>query len=229
MFNLVRQFIMTGITERWNNPKEWIAASVITLVSVALSAATWSSLPERMIIHWNMYGEADGYSSKFFGALIIPSVSVLILLLLVAIPRIDPSGNIGGFWDQYRGLVNVIQLYFLYFNSIYLALNLGYQFSIMAALAPALAVMFYYIGTIMEKAKQNWFVGVRTPWTLSSEEVWVKTHLMAGKVFKVSGLFTFLGLLVPELAFWVIIIPVLLGSLYLILYSYQEYQRMRAK
>ena len=229
MLNLVRQLVMAVITERRNNPKEWVSASVITLVSVAISAATWSSLPERMIIHWNMYGEADGCSSKFFGALIIPSVSVLMLLLLVAIPRIDPSGNIGGFWDQYRGLVNVIQLYFLYFNGIYLALNLGYQFSIMAALAPALAAMFYYMGTIMEKAKQNWFVGVRTPWTLSSEEVWVKTHLMAGKVFKASGICTLLGLLVPDLAIWAIVLPVLLGSLYLILFSYREYQKMRTK
>jgi uncharacterized membrane protein len=77
----------------------------------------------------------------------------------------------------------------------------------------------------MEKAKKNWFVGIRTPWTLSSENVWEKTHKIGAKLFKAAGITALLGVLAPAYSFFFILGPILAASLYLVLYSYLEYRK----
>jgi uncharacterized membrane protein len=92
-------------------------------------------------------------------------------------------------------------------------------------MVPAFSVLFYYAGVLTENAKQNWFIGIRTPWTLSSEAVWNKTHKLGGKLFKLAALIGLLGLLVPDYAIWMVIIPVLLVAAYTMVYSYVEFQK----
>ncbi len=77
---------------------------------------------------------------------------------------------------------------------------------------------------MMEKARQNWFIGVRTPWTLSSEVVWDKTNRLAGKLFKGAGVLAALGVIFPEYAILLILVPVILAAIYPVIYSYREYQ-----
>jgi len=93
------------------------------------------------------------------------------------------------------------------------------------ALSPAFAILLYYSGTLTEKAKQNWFVGIRTPWTLSSEKVWQKTHKIGGKLFKICGIIALLGFFFPDLAFLFILVPLLSVCVYTIVYSYFEYKK----
>jgi uncharacterized membrane protein len=93
-------------------------------------------------------------------------------------------------------------------------------------LAPALGALFYGIGVMMGDAKFNWFVGVRTPWTLSSEEVWERTHRLGGRLFKNCGLAALLGMLARGwLALLLTVAPVLVAGIYLTYYSYAEYRR----
>ena len=198
----------------------------VALANIVLTAAAYGSLPDRIIIHWNAAGAPDGYSGKL-GVMIMPVASLILLGLFLVIPRIDPSGNIGRFGGAYVGLMSMMQLYMLFFNGVFIAQNLGYVFSMVAALALAIGVMFFYLGTVIEKAKQNWFVGIRTPWTLSDEEVWDRTHRVGGRLFRASGAVTVLGALIPDVSIWLIIVPVGLSSLYLVWYSYSEYQKKR--
>ncbi len=94
-------------------------------------------------------------------------------------------------------------------------------------MVPSMAVLFYYCGVMIENAKRNWFVGIRTPWTMSNEEVWDKTHRLGGRLFKVVGAISLLGMIFEEYAMIFIIVPVLFATFYTFLYSYLEYRKIR--
>jgi len=198
------------------------------LANALLTVAAYGSLPETIIIHWNAAGAPDGYAGKIWVAL-MPAVSLVFLGLFLIIPRIDPSGNIGRFGGAYLGLMSALQLYVLFLNGVFIAQNLGYTFNMVGALALAIGPLFYYLGAVIEKAKQNWFVGIRTPWTLSDEEVWAKTHRMGGRLFKACGALTLIGAVAPGLGVWLMIVPLVLSTLYLFWYSYSEYRKKRQK
>ncbi len=87
-------------------------------------------------------------------------------------------------------------------------------------------MLFYAIGALMQHAKRNYFIGIRTPWTLSSDEVWDRTHKAAGKWFRLAGLAALGGVLWPDLAVVFVIVPVMVAALYSTVYSYLEYRRL---
>ena len=92
-------------------------------------------------------------------------------------------------------------------------------------LIPAISILFYYVGVLVEHAKKNWFIGIRTPWTLSSNIVWKKTHKLGGKLFKFLALLILISLFFPNEFAFIILISVLAVSFYIIVYSYFEYEK----
>ncbi|MEM2728714.1 MAG: SdpI family protein, partial [Candidatus Bathyarchaeia archaeon] len=86
-------------------------------------------------------------------------------------------------------------------------------------------LLFFYIGILCENSRRNWFIGIRTPWTLSSDRVWEKTHRLGGKLFKAAGVIAMLGALIQEHAFILILAPIIFAAAYTIIYSYVEYQK----
>jgi uncharacterized membrane protein len=92
-------------------------------------------------------------------------------------------------------------------------------------IAPAMGVLFFYTGELIGKSKRNWSIGIRTPWTLSSDAVWDKTHKLGAKLFKISGAIALLGFIFPDFAFYFVLIPVMFSAIYSFLYSYLEYQK----
>lgn len=203
------------------------------LLSIALIAGTLAlniylsaSLPERMASHWNIDGEVDGYMDKGLGLFFLPALGALLLAVFLIIPKIDPLGrNIKEFMRYYQGMIIVMLGFISYLNFTILAWNLGSRFSMMQALSPAFGGLFYYLGILISNAKRNWSIGIRTPWTLSSESVWEKTHKIGGKLFKASGAIALLGIVFPEQAIWLVVAPVLAVSAYLFVYSYLEYRK----
>ena len=113
----------------------------------------------------------------------------------------------------------------LYVYALTIAWNLGFLFNFSQALSPAFAFLFYCMGVLVGIAEPNWSVGIRTPWTLSSKRVWKKTHKLGAKLFKAGAAFALLGVLLPQVAIVLVIVPVLLGSLFLVAYSYFEYRK----
>ena len=186
----------------------------------------YSQMPEKMASHWNIKGEVDGYLSKFWGLFLMPLLSIGILLLYLIIPNIDPlKKNIEKFRKYFDGFIILLLLFLFYLYVLTIFWNLGLKFDIGQAIMPALAILFYYCGILLEKAKRNWFIGIRTPWTLSSDEVWDKTHKLGGKLFKIAGLFVLLGLFFKKYIFWFILVPIFTAVIYIIAYSYFEYQK----
>jgi len=154
-----------------------------------LALATWTSAPDRVPVHWDWSGEVDRYGGRFEGLLGIPLIAAGVYLLLRVAPRIDPGrANYPGFRGAYAfirtALLAVMAgLYVL----VHLAIR-GRSVDMQSAVPVLIGVLFIAIGATMGKLRPNWFLGVRTPWTLSSKTAWIRTHRIAGWLFIVLGL-----------------------------------------
>jgi len=203
-----------------------IAIAGIILLSFAIGIYLYPQMPELMPSHWNAAGEVDGYLPRIWGLFLLPLMSAGLFPLFLAIPRIDPlKHNIAKFRIHFNRFILLIMGFFLYIYLLTILWAFGLTFNFIYAMVPAFSVLFYYAGVLTENAKQNWFIGIRTPWTLSSEKVWDKTHKLGGKLFKLAAIIGLLGLMFQDYAIWIVIIPVIFVAFYTIFYSYMEFQK----
>jgi uncharacterized membrane protein len=203
------------------------AIIAIILLSFIIGIYFYPQLPDRIISHWNAQGQPDGYMDKFWGIFLMPFVTVGIYLLFAVIPKIDPlKANIQKFRKYYNGFMVLIIGMMLYIFILTILFNLGFRFNFTQFITPALGLVFYGAGIVIEHAKMNWFVGIRTPWTLSSEQVWNKTHRLGGKLFKIAGLVALIGILFASYAVYFVVVPILVVAVYTVIYSYAEYQKI---
>jgi uncharacterized membrane protein len=204
---------------------ELIIAGIV-LLSFAIGIYFFPQMPEKIASHWNAQGQVDGYMSKFWGLFLMPVISVGMLLLFMIIPGIDPlKSNIQQFRKYYDGFVILVIAFLFYIYLLTIFWNIGFRFNIITLLSPAFAILFYYSGILIENAKRNWFIGIRTPWTLSNERVWDKTHRIGGKLFKIAGIIALAAIFFQSSAIFFIIVPVIIIAIYTVIYSYFEYQK----
>lgn len=199
---------------------------LIIVLSFFIGAFSYAYMPDIMPTHWNAQGEIDGYMDKFWGLFLLPMISFGIFALFVYLPKFEPrKNNLEAFKDYYEAiaLITVGFLFYIYILSILAAI--GYQFNMVQMMAPAFGALLYYVGVVLEKTKSNFFVGIRTPWTISDEVVWENTHKLGGKLFKASGIIALFGAFFKEIAFVLIIVPVLASSVVVMVYSYLEYRK----
>ena len=195
------------------------------VVNLVISLVTYPMLPERIIIHWGAGGTPDGYSSKLFGFLLMQLVQVFVLGIYYVIPLIDPQGKIKASSGYFSNTMNLLLVYFTFFNVLFIAQNLGYDFNMTRVIVPGVGIMFYFMGHFLAKAERNWFYGIRTPWTLSSDDVWRSTHERAGLLFKVCGVIALLSVLFPKYSIWLVVVPIIFAGLYLVVFSYYEFRK----
>ncbi len=205
--------------------------SVIVLVMIALAllagAILWNQLPEQMASHWNENDQVDETMSKFWGVWMMPLVTLGMFGLFLLIPNIDPlKANIAKFRPTFNLFIALIVAFMLYMHGLTFVWNLGFQnFKMSAAMLPFLGILFIFIGYMLRQAKRNWFIGIRTPWTLSNDSVWDKTHQLGSILFMVSGAFAiFGGLFGGMIAFWLLFVPLIGSTLFLVIYSYILYR-----
>lgn len=201
--------------------KSTLAILIIIIALFVIAITIYPILPGQLASHWNATGEVNGYMGKFWALFLVPFISIVLFMVFFLIPKIDPlKENIGKFRVSFDRFVVVIELFLFYVYVLTIFWNLSLKFNMTLALLPAMAVLFYYIGVMTEKSKRNYFIGIRTPWTLSSDEVWDKTHALGGKLFKVAGVASLAGLLFPKIAFYFILVPILASAIISIIYSY---------
>lgn len=202
----------------------------ISLVLIAIAAAAGLILspqfPDPMPSHWNAAGEIDGYMPKFWGIWLMPLITLGLTLLLAFIPAIDPlKANI----EQFRGLYNAFIIgfvaYMLYVYALTLAAALGYQFNMTYMLLPVVGLLFIGISFLIDKAKRNFFIGIRTPWTLSSDTVWEKTHKLGAQAFRIGGALVIVSAFLGENGFWLLMAAILFASLIPVVCSYFLWRR----
>jgi len=203
------------------------ATIFLIALAVVFSLSVYDRLPDQMASHWNTANQVDGYISRFWGAFLMPLVAVGMLALFLVIPNIDPlKANISKFRNYFNAFIALMVAFLVYMHILTMLWNLGYdQFNMGSAMLPALGLIFIFAGIMMRKAKRNFFIGIRTPWTLSSDRVWDETHHLGSTLFIISGILSLLGTLFADYALWFILIPVLGSTLFLLVYSYVLYQR----
>ncbi len=206
--------------------KTTLIVAGLILISFILSIHFYSQVPEQMATHWNSKGEVDGYMSKLWGLFFMPVVITGLAALFLIIPRIDPKKeNIEKFRKYYDRFIIIFVLFMVAIHFQIILWNIGIQISPNAVLPAGVGILFYYIGILMENAERNWFIGVRTPWTLSSDRVWKKTNMLGGKLFKAAGIISIFGTLFPDFAIFFIIVPALFTAGITVVYSYVEYKK----
>ncbi|MGI5991698.1 MAG: SdpI family protein [Methanosarcina sp.] len=198
----------------------------LVFLSFIISIYFYPNMPESMATHWNIQGEVDGYMSKLWGVFFMPLMITGLAGLFLVIPRIDPKReNIVKFRKYYDGFVIFLIFFMLAIHLQVLLWNKGIRISPNAMLPAGIGLLFYYIGVLMENAERNWFIGIRTPWTLSSDRVWRQTNRLGGKLFRAAGIAAMLGAFFPELAIYFILVPSLSIAGFTFVYSYLEYKK----
>jgi len=205
-----------------------IVSLVFILAALVLSLAVYGRLPERVASHWDVNDQVNGTTSRFWGAFLMPILASVMLGLFLVIPGIDPlKANIAKFRGFFNTFIALIMAFLLYLHVLSIAWNLGVQsFRMSTALLPALGLLFAFAGVMMRQAKRNFFIGIRTPWTLSSDKVWDETHRLGATLFIASGVLALLGALLPgPVAYWLVLAPIMASTLIVIVYSYVLWRR----
>jgi uncharacterized membrane protein len=207
------------MTRRWLGP-------LVLGASLVFAVVVFPSLPARIPSHWNVHGQVDGWMPRWPGAVLMPLVGVGIWLLLFGLRRIDPrKAHYERFDETYWIFLNVLSVYFALFTVLTLGAALGWPIDMGRAVLLTVAVLFIALGNYLPRIRSNWWMGIRTPWTLESEEVWRKTHRLGGRLFVIGGLVAAVGALLPApVQMWVAVAGLMLAGFIPVVYSYFAYR-----
>ncbi|WP_409293754.1 SdpI family protein [Peribacillus sp. SCS-26] len=198
---------------------------VAAVIIVWLSA--YPDLPAEIPTHWNSSGEVDGYSSKLSAMLTSIGMLIIIYLILQFIPRVDPKRkNYQLFSKGYKNTNIAILILFFFINMLTIGAGLGFDFDMDNLVPLSVGLLLLVIGNYMPQFKPNYFVGIKTPWTLNNEDVWKRTHRFGGRVFIAGGLLLMLSTLLPDSIEFLVLPVILLIALLPILYSYRIHRKM---
>jgi uncharacterized membrane protein len=196
---------------------------LILILMVALQALLYGHLPDPVPSHWNAAGLVDATLPKPWGAWILPIVFVPTSVFLCVLPAVSPANfPMTPFGRIYRLIVAVIAAFGLWTQLLTDGVALGFKIDLPAQLLCAVGVLYALLGHWMPQLTQNFFVGIRTPWTLADEDVWTRTHRLAGPLMIAAGLAIALtAALAPQQALSVLIGASLLAFGIPVIYSWR--------
>ena len=189
--------------------KKWYPV-LLAAVGAIMSLAVYARLPEIIAVHWDLNGNPNGWMSRPMGAFFLPAFLLVLGGILRFVPRIDPRAeNYRRFGDAYETIVLSVLLLLLAIHGITLAIALGHPVPVGRFVPALVGALFIVIGNVMPRTRSNWWFGIRTPWTLSSDRVWTRTHRLAGYLMIAAGVVMIVGalLLPPALG-----APLMLGA-----------------
>jgi len=207
---------------------EWLHYCFIA-IPIILAVYYWNLLPEQMAVHFAIDGTADNYMDKIYAIFIIPGLSLILYVLLKYAPLIDPKKN----FDKFKKTFIYIRLgltAFLSLIGVFLVLyGVGIELAV-GKIVPIIVLLFFILlGNLMSRFRPNYFIGIRTPWTLESEEVWMKTHRLGAKLWTYGSI-----IMIPiviyideETNFYIFIFYIAVIALIPLAYSYIYHRRLK--
>ena len=210
--------------------KGFIFRFLIIMAMIVATVVLYPGLPEIIPIHWNFEGIADDWGSKMWAVWIMPGISILMLFLFPLLAKIDPRTKN---YEKFSGVYEFFQtLFILFFAFIffiqYFMIFYPEKNELMSPIMfSALGILFIFLGNYMGKVRQNYFVGIRTPWTLSDPDVWQKSQRLSGWLFVLGGLVFLLQAWLSLPIFWVFIGVIGILVLIPVIYSYVLYSKRR--
>lgn len=207
--------------------KIWIPTVCLIALPFIISIYLYPLMPDLVVSHWGTHGEADGHMSKFWGLFLFPTIILAVYALLLSIPKLDPllQQNFHKFKKHFDIFLFIFISFLFYVYTIIVAWNMGFRFNMMIWLAPGFAILFYYVGVLIEHTERNYVIGIRTPWTLHSDSIWKKTHILGGSLFKITGAFALMGMFFDYYAFMFTFFPAVCAAIYSTIYSYIQYRK----
>lgn len=162
---------------------------ILIVTSLLIELLVYNKLPDLVPVHWNVSGEIDGYGPKIVGAFLTPVIMIFTWGGMKFLPKIDPrKRNYEKFEKSYSIIVNMLITFFFVVHIVTLGTALGYNIPVGMIVPIIVGLLFVVIGNYMPKLKSNFFIGIKTPWTLSSEFSWRKTHRLSSKLFVAAGI-----------------------------------------
>lgn len=196
--------------------KTWIVALVILIVAIVGILI----MPDTIPTHFGPSGEPDAWGTKY-SVLMYPGIVILITILAIPMMKIDPKlENYERFEKYYYNFFFVFSIFFLVVELANIAIALGMAVNVGSVICFTVGVFMFFVGNLLPKIKQNFFFGIKAPWTLADEEVWFKTHRLGGKVFVLGGIAMMVGAFVPgEEKVWVLLTVIIFMVLIPFVYS----------
>lgn len=200
---------------------------LLVIASLVAGVLVYPHLPEQVPSHWNIHGEVDGYSSRFWGAYGLPLLNAGIYLLMLFLPLVDPRrDNYVKFAKTYQVLKLMLISFFTGLYVITVLAAMGYNVSVDRLVTLGVSLLVIVFGILMGKIRHNYFVGIKVPWTLANEDIWQKTHRIAGPLWVAAGLAGVLGAIIGGLAAAVLLFGGLIVAVVVpVLYSYLLYRK----
>ena len=187
----------------------------------------WSELPSLVPIHWGLSGDINGTTARLQAVILVPLINAALFCFLLFLPKMDPKReNYAKFKTTYELFRWIIHLFltllqvFVIWNAV-LIFRGDHPLNVATFLPPFIGLLFVILGNYTTRVRPNYFVGIRTPWTLADEHVWEQTNRFGGKVFVIVGIIGILSLLFPAaIRFYFFVIPLLIGIVAIVVYSY---------
>jgi len=204
---------------------------VIAVIAAGISIWAYPQLPPTVATHWNLRGVADGFSGRLMAVSIMPLVIIAMTGVFNVLPRLDPRrANYSKFIGTYWLIANAVILFILIGHGMIVATGLGYPVKIGRTMPIGVGLLFIVLGNYLTRVEPNWFVGIRTPWTLSSDTVWRKTHRTGGWTMVLGGIVIAACAFFPPGAFLPLFIAaVLIMAVIPIVQSYVLWKREQSK
>ena len=208
-----------------------IASLLLVIAMAAVSITVGLRLPAdlRLPVHWDLSGQPDSWAGKWTGLLMPAGITVALSLLFWFLPSLEPRG---------RNLLRSQGLYLWGWAAV-LLIGVSIQIVVLSAaldwgvpanhvIVGSIGLMFVIIGNQLGKSRSMYLIGLRTPWTLASEEVWIKTHRLAGKLMVLAGIVAIVAALLPlpsGLLATVVAVSIAVAALIPIVYSFLLWRR----
>ena len=205
----------------------WVA---LLLVGVAFIVAggLYGRLPDPVPTHWGLDGQANGWTAKPLGVFLGPLVGLVLTALFMVLPQLSPRGfEMTPFQRVYPTVVAATAGLMLYVTIFALFAASGAATPAPAHLMAGVGVFLAVVGNLFGKVTRNFFIGIRTPWTLASDQVWERTHRFAAPVFVLGGVLLAVASLsaTPPIALVAILVVTILVP---VPYSYIVWRRGEA-
>ncbi len=203
-----------------------LVSLALVVASALYSLVLYASLPPVVPVHWNIHGQVDGYGARLTVCVLMPLVMLGLLAVLMVLPALSPQNfKLESFRSTYNLIAVIVVGLFAFIHVV----------SLQAALHPScdsgrivVAGIFLFIaalGNLLGKVRRNFWVGVRTPWTLASDTVWIATHRLAARLMVASGVIGGFGALVG-VPLWLCFTFLMAGILWPAVYSFIYYRRL---
>ena len=201
----------------------------IVLAPFIYLAIIWNTLPEEVPTHWNIKGEVDKWGDKYSLIALLFLLPVVTYVLMIVVPKIDPKKKIEQMGGKYYQLKFILVLFMSMLAFIILHLTQNPSVSSANLIAIPLGILFIALGNYFKVIQPNYFIGIKTPWTLENKEVWKSTHIFAGKLFITGGLLIVLGSLTLDKSIFIYIVITIIAVITLVpvAYSYFKFKELK--